>query len=286
MEEKKISEFIRTNLSIIIVAIISIFYIFWGSVELQLKNLNWWELICYVATTLVFGICVANIVGEQGFVSAKKSEKYLSTRKLLIAWCDFLINYKDEATEYVDKEIDKEIAEERRNILHRAGVPYNEIIDENGKSSVSAEFLRKTNKYTRKQKKAIRQALSLKKYGFTLFAYSPTKVIGRKKEQSEQEYRSKGIGKDFIVRVVLAIISGSIMFSFGGFDAGAIIYAAFQMIMWIASGVMKRQQNYNFVVINMRDADLDRIGYLKAFAGTKGLSLDNRQNKAENKSES
>ena len=61
------------------------------------------------------------------------------------------------------------------------------------------------------------------------------------------------------------------MFSFGGFDLAAIIYAAFQMIMWVASGVMKRQSNYNFIVITLRDTDLDRIGYLKSFAGYKGL---------------
>lgn len=274
-EEKKLGDFIKTNLSVIVVALISIFYIFWGSVELKLKQLNWWELICYVSTTLVFGVCIVNLVGEQGFVAGKKNEKYLATRKLLLKLCDLLITRKDEAEEFVNKEIDKEIQVERENILHRAGIPYNEIFDENGKALITGEFLRKTKKYTNKQKKSIKQAIRLKKYGFSLFAYSPTRVIGRKKEQSEQEYRSKSLGKDFAIRIILAVISGSIMFSFGGFDAGAIIYAVFQMIMWIASGVMKRQQNYNFVVITMRDADLDRIGYLKAFAGTLDIKLNN-----------
>jgi hypothetical protein len=146
----------------------------------------------------------------------------------------------------------------------------------------SDTFLRKTNKYTKKQKKSIRQAIRLKKYDFTLFAYSSTKVIGRKKETSETEYRRNSLGKDFIVRVLLAVISGSIMFTFSGFDIASVIYAAFQMVMWIGSGVMKRQQNYNFVVITMRETDLDRIGYLKAFAGKKGITLDIAKEKEDN----
>lgn len=272
MEGKnQVAHFIKTNLSVIVVAIISIFYIFWGSVELQFKNLNWWELICFIATTLVFGISITNLIGESGFAAGKENEKYIATRSLLISWCNALISLKDEAIAYANTEIDKEILDERRTILHRAGIPYHDIFNDNGKVIISREFLKEKGKYTRKQKMSIKQAIRLKKYGFTLFAYSPTKIVGRKREQSEIEFRSRSLGKDFVVRIFLAIISGSIMFSFGGFDLAAIIYAAFQMIMWVASGVMKRQSNYNFIVITLRDTDLDRIGYLKSFAGYKGL---------------
>lgn len=271
MENNKTLDFFKKNATTLIVVVISIFYIFWGSVELVLKDLKWWELICYVATTLLFGVCITSLVGETGFSAGKENKKYKATRSLLIDYCDVAIPYKEEAIEYVGKEIDKEIKEERTEILHRAGILYNEIFDESGKVVVSQAEIKKRGKYTKKQKKSVRQTIRIKKYDFTLFAYSSVKVIGRKREISEQEYRAKNFGKDFITRILLAVISGSIMFMFNGLTWATIIYSAFQIVLWVSSGIMKRTQNYNFIVVSLRDADLDRIGYLKAFLSTKGI---------------
>lgn len=266
----KIKEFVRKNASLFVVFVIAIFYIFWGSVELKFQSLDWWELLVYIFTTLIFGISIANLIGETGFTSGKLSSKYVETRKLLLKWCDATIKYKDEAVAYADNEIQKEICDERKNILHRAGISYSEIFNENGQVILSDKKVLKS-KYSRKQNSAIRKAIKVQKCDFTLFAYSSTKLLGRKKEQTETEFRAINIGKDFISRVVMSILSGSVMFTFIGFSVGSIIYACFQMILWTTSGIMKRQTNYNFVVITQRDADLDRIRLLKEFGAKKGL---------------
>lgn len=270
IEKNKVGKFIRKNLSIIVVSIIAIFYMFWGSVELLPKKLNWWELICFISTTLVFGISITNLIGESGFSAGKLDEGYLATRSMLIEWCDLAIGFKQDAIKYVDKQIDKEIEEERRLILHRAGIHYNDIFDNAGKALITCKSLKASNKYSHRQKKSIRKAINIKKYEFTLFAYSSTKIVGRKREQSEMEFRSRGIGKDFAIRIFLAVISGSIMFSFTTIDIASVIYSFFQMVLWCASGVLKRVQNFNFIAVHQRENDLDRIHYLKDFMASIG----------------
>ena len=133
----KIKEFVRKNASLFVVFVIAIFYIFWGSVELKFQSLDWWELLVYICTTLIFGISIANLIGETGFTAGKLSPKYVETRKLLLKWCDAAIKYKDEAVAYADNEIQKEICDERKNILHRAGIAYSEIFNENGQVILS-----------------------------------------------------------------------------------------------------------------------------------------------------
>lgn len=244
----------------LVVFFISIYFVFSGSFKFVPNEMDWWEKICYLSSTLIFGITISSLVAETGYENAKKTDEFRDTRATAIDYCEKALPKHKEAELYVSKLIDDDIKQERLEILNKAGVWYGDIFDEN---DIAIKINKKN--YSFKQRNAIKKARKIKKVPFTLFGFTSVKAVGRKEAPSETKRRSKGLVSDFIMRVIITMVSGSIMISFIGISISSIIYACFQLLIWFGSGFIKRIQNYNFILNDVRTYDQDRIWYLKKF---------------------
>ena len=259
---KKVTSWVRSNAAFIFLTIISIYFVFSSTVNVGLQKLNTKELILFICTTLIFGVIITSLVGDTGYEAGKKDDSYIQTRQEAIDYAEKCLPYREEAELYVNREIDKGIVQDRTTALATSGLKYVEVFDENGVYIMSKPTFKEL-KY--RQKKTVIRARLIKKQDFTLFGFAAGKVVGRKPTPNEVDRRKRQAVTLTITRVFMAIVMGSIMFSFIGISFASILYSIYQLLIWIGSGMLTRQKNYNFIVIECREYDQDRIWWLKTF---------------------
>lgn len=260
----RIANWFKQNIIIIFLLILSIYFIFSGAVTILPQELDWWEKLVYIFTTLIFGFVISQLVAEGGYTRGKQNKEFINTKNLYIELGNQIteLGLREEAEEYVSQLIDKDIYKERYTLLAKVGIKYNKVFDEKGVLILTKQEIKQMKKAKRH---AIKKALHIKKYEFVLFGFSSTKIVGRKKAPNETERRAKKVSTSFIIKVLIAIASGSVMFSWLGLSLGTLIYSIFQLLIWFGSGLIGYVSNYNFIVNNMKEYNQERIWYLKSF---------------------
>jgi len=259
---KKVSSWLKTNIIGIFLTIVSIYFVFSGTVKVGTQQLSWQSLFLFICTTLIFGVVISSLVAEGGYAAGKKDPDYIAMRAQGVKISEECIPWRDEAELYVNREIDKTILNDRTSLLAGCGLKYDEVFDEKGVYILKKEKF-KTLKY--KQKKVVLRCRFIKKQDFTLFGFGSGKIVGRKKAPNESERRKRQLMTTTITRVFIAIVTGSIMFYFIGFSFASILYAIYQLLIWIGTGMITRQGNFNFITVTCKEYDQDRIWWLKSF---------------------
>lgn len=261
----KVANWCRQHIIPIVLFFISVYFVFSGSFKFIRNDMDIWSKVCYLASEFIFGLTISSLLGETGYTAAKETEEFKETRRTAIEFCEKALPKHKEAELYVSKLIDEDIKQERQEILNKASVWYDEIFDDSANVIVNKKDLAKSKEYSMQQKRAIRKAIKIKKVAFTLFGFSSVKTVGRKEAPSEQRRRNKKMISNVISKVLITVVSGSIMISFIGISISSMIYACFQLLIWFGAGVITRIGNYNFILNDVRDYDKDRIWYLKKF---------------------
>jgi len=277
---KKVTSWISGNVAGIFLTIISIYFVFSGTVKVGTQTLNWAELILFICTTLIFGVVISSLVGERGYELGKRDETYIATRKEAVKYAEMCLPYREEAELYVNKEVLKGIKNDRTSMLATCGLKYKEVFDDEGVYIMKKEVF-KNLKY--RQKKTVFVCRLIKKQDFTLFGFAAGKIIGRKKAPNEVDRRKKQVVTTTILRVFVAVVTGSIMFTFIGLSFASILYSIYQLLIWVGSGMLTRQKNYNFIVIECREYDQDRIWWLKSFLALSQYDKDELTKEANKK---
>lgn len=259
---KKVSSWLKTNIIGIFLTIVSIYFVFSGTVKVGTQQLNWQSLFLFICTSLIFGVVISSLVAEGGYVAGKNDPLYQQTRQIGVEMSEQCIPYRDEAELYVNREIDKTILNDRTSLLAGCGLKYSEVFDENGVYILTKEQF-KALKY--RKKRVVIKCRFIRKQDFTLFGFGSGKIVGRKRAPNESDRRKRQLLSTTISRVLIAIVTGSIMFYFIGLSFASILYAIYQLLIWIGTGLVTRQSNYNFITVTCKEYDQDRIWWLKSF---------------------
>lgn len=259
---KVVASWVKRNIIGIFLTIVSIYFVFSGTVKVGTQQLNGQALFLFICTTLIFGIVISSLVAEGGYVAGKKDPDYIATRQLGVNISEQCIPFRDEAELYVNRQIDKTIMNDRTSLLAGCGLKYLEVFDERGVYILKREQF-KALKY--RQKRTVIKCRLIKKQDFTLFGFGSGKIVGRKKAPNESDRRKRQLMTTTISRVLIAIVTGSIMFYFIGFSFASILYAIYQLLIWIGTGMITRQGNFNFITVTCKEYDQDRIWWLKSF---------------------
>ena len=259
---KKVTSWLKTNIIGIFLTIISIYFVFSGTVKVGTQTLDFASLVLFICTTLIFGVVISSLVAEGGYVAGKKDPDYIATRTEGVKISEQCIPWRDEAELYVNREIDKSIVNDKTALLASVGLKYVEVFDEKGVYIMKKETFKKL-KY--RQKKIVIRCRFIKKQDFTLFGFGTGKIVGRKKTPNETERRKRQLVSTTIIRIFIAMVSGSIMFYFIGISFASILYAIYQLLIWFGTGMITRQGNFNFITVTCREYDQDRIWWLKSF---------------------
>ena len=257
---KKATDWLGKNLSGIFAFLISLFFVFYGMVEILPTNLGIKEQVITAFLTIFAGFSITSLVGEYGFTSAKNSKKFTKLEEEYDESVKKNLKYRGAIDEFARERATENLKTNRMYILEKANLYYYDIFNEQGELITTFDIMKyKNEKNFTKKIRAYNRAIRMKIINTNVFGLSTSSLFGVVAEESEKSYRTKKSAKSLIFKVLLGFASVGIMFNFIGFSWGAIIYAFMQVVLWVAFGLIDRQKNYNFVM----DTLYDQIKYRK-----------------------
>lgn len=235
---------------------IAIWWIFSGMVSVTKVQLGITEQIGLAIATVFIALTYCKLIAEGGFQSAKQTKTYQAVSSEWTKAINRGNAHKKEINMYA-KEIAKDNLKELRiENCEKNGIDYGEIFDANG-NVIKLDY--KENKYhkelnphgyTKKQIRIIKKCIETKIDIPEMFGNISSRWFGIKKRQTQKEYERKTDISNGITRIIIALFSAGITFTWIGFSVQAIIYSLFQIVLWTASGILQRLKNYNFVLNN------------------------------------
>ena len=240
---------ITRHISIIFAVLISLFFIFSGTVKILPTELGVKEQIIVAIINIIAGYSITKLIGEQGFTSAKNSSEFTEVRKFYEDNVKSAIKYRSAIDEFAKDKARENLKNTRINLCESVGLYYSDIFDEEG--NLKKEFDITSYKEDRNyRQKLIRfnKCLKLKIQDTSVFSKAGSSKFGIHKRKTEKAYRTKSYTVSAITKLVFGIGSVGVMFVWIGFNLGSVIYAFMQIILWSAFGVIDRLKNYNFII--------------------------------------
>lgn len=289
MEKKKLGNFIKNNLQKISIFLISLVYIAQGLFAFAKKDKSLWEVLGSIVLSIIVGVIISNNMRSMGLQEGRKSEKFMTSEKVygdtkekatphfhkLFAWCE----YKNS----------QELEQKKKEIITDAGLSW--------KGYKSGYY--NTIDLTDDQKKAIDKANTCKLEKLTnrvlLSDINTRKYSLFKKEsrfgESERDYKTVSSFNDVLTRTFTGIIFGLYMLvpliNGGNWQeiVANMLWNAFQIILWLAFGVIKYQDAYSFMVDEYRQTHIiQKTEYLNEFIVTMEKSPEVIENFDDEKS--
>lgn len=259
-EGNKAVNWLKHRLIPIFLTFVIVFYIFYSTIDVSMADPTAYATFSIrIAITLIFGLLITSLMGEGGYTTGKDDPDFKATRDLAVDYSNKILPRIEEATAFVNKQIEDKVRQKRETILQGGKLAYSDVFDENG------VFIYTRKNHKRIQTKAAKKARKITKKPFDLLAYSDNDALGLEDAPSEVKRRSKKNIKLFGTRTLLAVVSGSVVFSFSGWSIESFIYTLAQLIIWIGAGLIERFDNYNYIVVKVRNYDKERIKYIKEF---------------------
>lgn len=226
--------------------LIALWWVFYGTLDIEWSINTIFKDVILTIATIVFAITYCNLIADGGFRIAEDTDEYKSS---LLAYNDAVksgFKYKDQITDYAIQIALRNLKELRVRNLESNFLKYEDFFDENDKP-IPIDF-RKRKDLTRHQKKIVRQCVKAHIIVPNLFEFKGEGYFGLKREKSKKEYLTGQQITKVITRTVLSFVSLGLIFRFTGFNISGIMYAFFQIVLWTASGVSQRLNNYRFVL--------------------------------------
>ena len=276
--EKKANKalgFIKGNLSKIAIAPIALVYIFYGVFKLSSDRTGQTiaEIIGNIAVALITGILIYYCFMNSGLSDAKKSQVYVDKVNEFYTTKESVILEVDKLSAYCSYSNEREIKEERKNILQAEMLKYSSYeIGYYDLPEVKAEL-------TEEQLKAIEKAKNTKIVPLNARdLLNTSNGLSKKKQQKYGKFgRSNG---DYIAskttQSILWSVTWSIVFGYYTltpfFEGSAqeifatMLWNLLQVIMWLGWGAMKYMDAKSFITEEYLENNIvNKTTYLKEF---------------------
>jgi hypothetical protein len=264
--EEKVQEFFRKLTSMIpgfIGLLIALWWIFFGALKITQAEVSLVDNLGVTLCSVVLSITMCELIAGGGFNSAKMTKRYITAE----------LEYKNETqrglhkqkpiTKYAYSIAQANLADLRKKNLATNGLYYGDYFDKEG-HYIGGDY-KHNKKLKRYQKKAITKCIKLKVILPSIFGYISSKTFGLTKEISETEFRTKTVSKNTIIRIVISVLTANVMFEFIGFNAGSLIFAFFQIVLWTSSGLIQRISNFNFVLDKLVPQIQDKTAIIRTY---------------------
>lgn len=250
--EQKINDFgrwVSRHITTIFAVLISLFFIFSGTVKVLPTELALKEQIIMAFVNIVAGYSITNLIGEQGFTSARLDPDFKRQCGLYEDAVKKGTKYREAIDEFAKDKARVNLKNLRRNICESVGLYYFNVFDEEGNLKNDFDItVYKGDKNYLKKVHAYNKCVRLTIQDASVFSRSGGSRFGTRKRKTVKGYRTKKGITGAITKILLGTVSIGVMFVFIGWSWGAAIYAFMQVALWSGMGVIDRQKNYNFMM--------------------------------------
>lgn len=297
----KVKEIFFNCLGYIVVAVTCGLYVFTTLFVLTPTNKDIWQIIGEGILAFCLGISTHYLLGVQGVINAMKDEAVVNTMSL---YSQTVVKISGKINKLGDWCHDKNVKtyeRQRRKILARAGLRYEDCFDSNGiaksitiisnekpiivneealkdKSKRKNEQfrinqLKKENRRHRKEYnlkcRCYQEAVSLKLS--ELYSSNLTSEGGKKDDPNYLgatigEYLTKSSSKALIARALLAVVFGIYGVALiADFTWASLIWTGFQICVFLCLGIINMQMSYLFITGDYRGRIIKKIDNLEEF---------------------
>ena len=244
-----VGKWFTTHITTIFAILISLFFIFSGTVKILPTELGVKEQIIVAIINIIAGYSITKLIGEQGFTSAKNNPEFIEVRKYYELKVKEAIKYRSAIDEFAKDKAKENLKNTRINLCESVGLYYSDIFDDDGNLIKDFDITKyKNDKNYRKKISRFNKCLALTIQDTSVFSKSGSSKFGITKRRTEKAYRTKSYAVSAITKLIFGIGSVGVMFVWIGFNLGSVIYAFMQIILWSAFGVIDRLKNYNFII--------------------------------------
>ena len=256
-EKKKFSELLKDNLQKLVIAAVSIVYVFQGLFAIQKKDATIWDVLGSIGLSIIVGMIISSSMKSLGLRDGRRSKAFVGSMK---AYGEA----KEKATQYFDKiqawcsyKNDLELEARKKEIIQNAGLKwqlykigyYDANIPEEKEQIAALEHAKKC----KIERLTTSEMLSDLPSG---------KFMKRRFGQTENEYKTRGFMSDFISKTLTGVICGlyglSPLFTEGDvYEIWAgILWNLIQIMMWLTFGMMAYQNSKTFMEDEYRQTHL------------------------------
>lgn len=245
---RNVGQWFSKNLPGIFAILISIFFLFTGVIKVLPTEMDWKEQTIMTFVTIVAGFSITSLVGEYGFTSAKKTDKFIRTEEQYDEAVKNGLRYRDAIDELAREKAMQNLTSVRIHALESVNLYYPDIFDEEGRLKTDFDIYKfKNDKHFTRKLRVYHKVVKMKIRDVNVFAMASSSIFGITKETTEKAYRTRSSLKSLIIKALLSIGTVGIMFQFLGWDVSALIYAFMQVVLWVSMGLITRQKNFNFI---------------------------------------
>lgn len=246
---RKVGVWFTDHLSSIFAVLISLFFIFSGTVKVLPTELELKEQIIMAIINIFAGFSITSLVSEHGFKSAKEDKEY---KREIREYNDAVkegLKWREGVENLAKKKANDNLKNYRIHLLESVGLRYTDIFDTYDRLITEYDItIHKKDQNYHKKVRAYHKAINTKVFTTNVFGRASSSTYGLKRETSEKAFRTKNSIVKGITKLILGVVSVGIMFQWLGFTLGALIYSFMQVVLWTGMGLIDSQKNYNFIL--------------------------------------
>lgn len=246
----------------LVVAIVSLAYIFYSMIKLEPQNLNPLILLAKSIVSIICGVMIKQSLGENGFSKGYNSKIWQEEEDKYSDACYKANPYMDRVENFYRCEEIEKRRNYRREHLQAAQLRYEDWFDFQGNYIGTPSSFKKLKL---RQKLTVKKCVKVKIYVLNLFCeYGTASEQDTKKEETDSSRRRRNITNNTISAVVIAII-GEYFLAILSMDWAAVLAATLQVSLWVMFGILQLYKNYSFVVITKVDIRKKKKELIKKF---------------------
>lgn len=269
---EKTREFFRDNLGFISVSLICFIYIATSFLIIGKTGKTVSEILAEGAIVFLLSTFINRMLDLQGIKIGMRDDRLLTTLKLHADTVERVGPYMDMLDRWCEEKNAAALRIERTKILAVAGLKYSDCFDEEG---IARGFVRRETSDKAKRKSELRKERAYNKaIRLTLTQLSTSALTGDGSRNSDPYYfgktisqYEKSVGKrDIFYKIGTAVLFGVYGVQLSSeINYASLIWAAFQVCLFIVSGVISMWNANDFIIGEYRAGIVKKIDNLQKF---------------------
>lgn len=254
----KTTKFFRDNMVNLILALVCIIYIFRGIANIEYSGKTIFEIIADTFITFIVGISIKTLMGKNGIIDGRKSDKFMRTSKLYSQQLDSITPNIEHLDAYCDYKNWLVLRRRQTTILRKAGLSYRLFsrgeYDDSSDPSIQA---------------IIKKAREVDVFQIT--SSMILNVIDSSEEETRilkldiRNYEKAKLRNNILIGASTALLFGLCSLEKGVFDIAGILWTTIQVAIFLVLGALEYLNCFEFIAENFRGKMKVVIGYIDEF---------------------
>lgn len=265
----KATAFVKKNIYDIIIVLVCLVYIVKGLADIQKSGKTVIEILGGGFISLLFAFTISRLLEGKGLLRGGQTNEYLSALEEYREQVKKTQPYITELEKWCAEHNDRAYREQVSIMILPAGLSYEKFI--------ARDY--DTDKFSKEQLACVKKAQKLEIHKLTTEELMSGDLECDKNKDyskiSKRKYVKRSTRKDLVSKLIISLIFGYYTLPpLTAWNWSGVLWSLLQTIAFVALGVMKYLDAYNFVNEDIREKVIDKTNKLKQFVKEKETNYE------------